>query len=53
MGRGDMKSAKGKRCRGSYGKTRNQKKLKARVKAALRRKPAPAAVEQPKTEATA
>jgi len=32
MGRGDKKSAKGKRSKGSYGNTRNRKKIKARLK---------------------
>jgi ribosomal small subunit protein bTHX len=32
MGRGDKKSAKGKRTKGSYGVTRNRKKIKARLK---------------------
>ncbi|MCI0499657.1 MAG: 30S ribosomal protein THX [Planctomycetales bacterium] len=52
MGRGDKKTAKGKRCQGSYGKSRNKSKIKARVKASARPKAAPAA-QEPKTEATA
>lgn len=32
MGRGDKKSTKGKRSKGSYGNTRNRKKIKARLK---------------------
>ncbi|HCW08040.1 MAG TPA: 30S ribosomal protein THX [Cytophagales bacterium] len=32
MGRGDKKSTKGKRTKGSYGNTRNRKKIKARLK---------------------
>ncbi|HOK95735.1 MAG TPA: 30S ribosomal protein THX [Anaerohalosphaeraceae bacterium] len=61
MGRGDKRTAKGKRCRGSYGKSRSREKIKARVKAALRPKaaqapaaPAPdAAAGAVQTEATA
>ena len=32
MGRGDKKSTKGKRSKGSYGNTRNRKTIKARLK---------------------
>jgi ribosomal small subunit protein bTHX len=32
MGRGDKKSTKGKRTKGSYGNTRNRKAIKARLK---------------------
>lgn len=32
MGRGDKKSAKGKRTKGSFGVTRSKKKVKARLK---------------------
>lgn len=32
MGRGDKKSAKGKRTIGSFGNTRSRKKIKARLK---------------------
>ncbi len=34
MGKGDMKTGKGKRLRGSYGKTRPRKKLKKAAVAA-------------------
>jgi ribosomal small subunit protein bTHX len=34
MGRGDKRTEKGKRARGSFGKTRNRKDLKARAAAA-------------------
>ena len=40
MGRGDKKSAKGKRTKGSYGVTRNRKKIKAKLKRTASRKPA-------------
>jgi ribosomal small subunit protein bTHX len=48
MGRGDKKSKKGKRTKGSYGKTRNRKAIKARMKRATIKKPA-----APKAEAKA
>jgi ribosomal small subunit protein bTHX len=32
MGRGDMRTAKGKRTRGSFGITRNKKQLKSRAR---------------------
>ncbi len=32
MGRGDKKSKKGKRTKGSFGNSRNRKKIKARLK---------------------
>ena len=34
MGRGDKRTAKGKRTRGSFGNSRDRDKLKARAKAA-------------------
>ena len=34
MGRGDKRTAKGKRARGSFGNARNRDKLKARAEAA-------------------
>ncbi len=46
MGRGDKKSKKGKRYKGSYGVSRNRKAIKARLKRAASKKPAT-------TEATA
>lgn len=39
MGRGDKKSTKGKRSKGSYGVTRNKKKIKARLKRTASKKP--------------
>jgi ribosomal small subunit protein bTHX len=45
MGRGDKKSKKGKRTKGSYGKTRNRKAIKARIKRAASKKPAAAKAE--------
>ena len=38
MGRGDKKSRKGKRTKGSFGVTRNRKKIKARLKRATSKK---------------
>ena len=43
MGRGDKRTAKGKRARGSFGNARNRDKLKARADAA---KAAPKKEEQ-------
>jgi ribosomal small subunit protein bTHX len=45
MGRGDKKSKKGKRFKGSFGITRNRKAIKARLKRAVSAKPAVAKVE--------
>ena len=45
MGRGDKKSKKGKRTKGSYGKSRNRKAIKARLKRAATKKPAAAKTE--------
>jgi ribosomal small subunit protein bTHX len=39
MGRGDKKSAKGKRSKGSYGVSRNRKTIKARLKRSVSKKP--------------
>jgi ribosomal small subunit protein bTHX len=39
MGRGDKKSKKGKRTIGSFGNSRNRKKIKARLKRTASRKP--------------
>jgi len=39
MGRGDKKSKKGKRTIGSFGNSRNKKKIKARLKRTASRKP--------------
>ncbi|MEI9921825.1 MAG: 30S ribosomal protein THX [Bacteroidota bacterium] len=38
MGRGDKKSKKGKRTKGSYGVSRNRKAIKARLKRAASKK---------------
>jgi len=43
MGRGDKKTRKGKRWKGSFGVTRNKSAIKARLKRAASRKPAEAA----------
>ena len=40
MGRGDKKSKKGKRTKGSFGNSRNKKKIKARLKRTASRKTA-------------
>ncbi|MCW5912398.1 MAG: 30S ribosomal protein THX [Cyclobacteriaceae bacterium] len=45
MGRGDKKSRKGKRTTGSFGVTRNRKKIKARLKRVASTKTTVAAVE--------
>jgi len=52
MGRGDKRTAKGKRARGSFGNSRDRDKLKERAKIA---KAAPKAEEKPAetTEASA
>jgi ribosomal small subunit protein bTHX len=39
MGRGDKKSKKGKRTIGSFGNSRNKKKIKARLKRTASKKP--------------
>jgi len=43
MGRGDKKSAKGKRTIGSFGVSRNKSKIKARLKRSASKKPVTAA----------
>lgn len=50
MGRGDKKSGKGKRTKGSFGVSRNKSKIKARLKRAASTKPAaaPAVEAKPK-----
>lgn len=45
MGRGDKKTAKGKRTKGSFGVSRNKKAIKNRVKRAASKKPATATTE--------
>ena len=48
MGRGDKKSKKGKRWKGSYGVTRNKKAIKTQIKRAASKKATAApAVEAP------
>jgi ribosomal small subunit protein bTHX len=48
MGRGDKKSAKGKRTIGSFGVTRNRAKIKTQLKRAASAKPATASTEEAK-----
>lgn len=48
MGRGDKKSAKGKRTKGSFGVSRNRKSIKARLKRSLSGKKEVAAVAEAK-----
>lgn len=50
MGRGDKRTEKGKRTRGSYGKARNKTTLKARARAA---KAAPKKEDKPAETASA
>jgi ribosomal small subunit protein bTHX len=51
MGRGDKKSKKGKRTIGSFGNSRNKKKIKARLKRTASRKPVAVAGEVAKPKA--
>lgn len=51
MGRGDKKSKKGKRTIGSFGNSRNRKKIKARLKRTASRKPVTLAGEASKPKA--
>lgn len=53
MGRGDKKSAKGKRTKGSYGNTRNRKKIKAKLKRAASKKVGVAVEGKPKAKKAA
>jgi ribosomal small subunit protein bTHX len=55
MGRGDKKSKKGKRTIGSFGNSRNKKKIKARLKRTASRKPValPGETAKPKTRKVA
>jgi ribosomal small subunit protein bTHX len=46
MGKGDKKSAKGKRWKGSYGVSRNKKKIKAQLKRSASKKPVAAAAPE-------
>jgi ribosomal small subunit protein bTHX len=46
MGRGDKKSEKGKRSKGSFGVSRNKSAIKARIKRAASKKPAGAATTE-------
>ncbi len=52
MGRGDKKSAKGKRTIGSFGNTRSRKKIKARLKrvASVKKSAVAGADEKPKVK---
>ncbi len=56
MGKGDKKSRKGKIWKGSYGVSRNRKKIKAHLKRATSKPAAPveaaAAPEKPKAKRT-
>ncbi len=54
MGKGDKKSAKGKRYKGTYGVNRNRKAIKARLKRSASSKPAvtPGVEEKPKAKRT-
>jgi ribosomal small subunit protein bTHX len=45
MGRGDKKTTKGKRSKGSFGVSRNKKAIKASMKRASSKKPSTAAAE--------
>lgn len=47
MGRGDKRTAKGKRTRGSFGNTRDREKLKARARNAGKAKAADKAAQTP------
>jgi ribosomal small subunit protein bTHX len=47
MGKGDKKSKKGKRWRGSFGVSRNKSAIKARIKRASSKKPAGATAAAP------
>jgi 30S ribosomal protein S31 len=53
MGRGDKKTAKGKRFKGSFGVSRNKKAIKARLKRVASKKPATAAVTPAKPKRAA
>ena len=46
MGKGDKKSKKGKRWHGSYGNSRNRKKIKAKLKRTASRKPVKAVSDE-------
>jgi ribosomal small subunit protein bTHX len=53
MGRGDKKSAKGKRTKGSYGNARNRKKIKAKLKRTASKKVGVAVEGKPKVKKAA
>lgn len=54
MGRGDKKTAKGKRTKGSFGVSRNKKAIKTRLRRVASKKPAEAGTaEAPKAKRTA
>jgi len=46
MGKGDKKSKKGKRSKGSYGVSRNKSTIKARLRRSVAKKPEDAAVAE-------
>ncbi|MBS1557478.1 MAG: 30S ribosomal protein THX [Bacteroidetes bacterium] len=50
MGKGDKKSEQGKRWRGSYGNSRNRKKIKTRLKREANKKHSAVSTEKPKTK---
>ena len=50
MGKGDKKSKKGKRWKGTFGNSRNKKQIKERIKRSASRKKS-TAVEETKTKA--
>ncbi len=52
MGRGDKKTAKGKRFKGSFGVSRNKKAIKAKLKRVASKKPATAAAAPAKPKRT-
>lgn len=53
MGRGDKKSAKGKRTKGSFGVTRSKKAIKTRLKRVASKKPSTAAATPAKAKKAA
>jgi ribosomal small subunit protein bTHX len=53
MGRGDKKSAKGKRTIGSFGKARSRKAIKARLKRVVSKKATTTAATPAKVKKTA
>ncbi len=53
MGRGDKKTAKGKRSKGSFGVSRSKKAIKTRLKRVASKKPSTAAAAPAKAKKTA